>query len=193
MKKIVIIFLFLFSSFNIAKAVEGEYRMGVEFGWSPVDLEAEKTAQELANLSGSTVTVVYDEGAFVGRIFSDYGITSDFSVEAGYFQTSSVDATYTISGDSATESYEANGFDISGVVKDKSGFFGEAGIHFATVEGAASITIGSTTYSVTAEQDGTGPLIGFGYEEDNVRYSFTHYNDLGDTTDFSFFSVGFVF
>ena len=167
--------------------------MGVEFGWSPVDLEAEKTAQELANLSGSTVTVVYDEGAFVGRIFSDYGITSDFSVEAGYFQTSSVDATYTISGDSATESYEANGFDISGVVKDKSGFFGKAGIHFATVEGAASITIGSTTYSVTAEQDGTGPLIGFGYEEDNVRYSFTHYNDLGDTTDFSFFSVGFVF
>ena len=193
MKKIVIIFLFLFSTINIVKAVEGEYRMGVEFGWSPVDLEAEKTAQELANLSGSTVTVVYDQGAFVGRIFSDYGITSDFSVEAGYFQTSSVDATYTISGDSATESYEANGFDISGVVKDKSGFFGKAGIHFATVEGAASITIGSTTYSVTAEQDGTGPLIGFGYEEDNVRYSFTHYNDLGDTTDFSFFSVGFVF
>ena len=68
MKKIVILFLFLFSTFNIAKAVEGEYRMGVEFGWSPVDLEAEKTAQELANLSGSTVTVVYDEGAFVGRI-----------------------------------------------------------------------------------------------------------------------------
>jgi hypothetical protein len=193
MKKILILFLFLFSTFNIAKAVEGEYRMGVEFGWSPVDLEAEKTAQELANLSGSTVTVVYDEGAFVGRIFSDYGITSDFSVEAGYFQTSSVDATYTISGDSATQSYEANGFDISGVVKDKSGFFGKAGIHYATVEGAASITIGSTTYSVTAEQDGTGPLIGFGYEEDNVRYSFTHYNDLGDTTDLSFFSVGFVF
>jgi len=193
MKKILILFLFLFSTFNIAKAVEGEYRMGVEFGWSPVDLEAEKTAQELANLSGSTVTVVYDEGAFVGRIFSDYGITSDFSVEAGYFQTSSADATYTISGDSATQSYEANGFDISGVVKDKSGFFGKAGIHFATVEGVASITIGSTTYSVTAEQDGTGPLLGFGYEEDNVRYSFTHYNDLGDTTDFSFFSVGFVF
>ena len=193
MKKILILFLFLFSTFNIANAVEGEYRMGVEFGWSPVDLEAEKTAQELANSSGSTVTVVYDEGAFVGRIFSDYGITSDFSVEAGYFQTSSVDATYTISGASATQSYEANGFDISGVVKDKSGFFGKAGIHFATVEGAASITIGSTTYSVTAEQDGTGPLIGFGYEEDNVRYSFTHYNDLGDTTDFSFFSVGFVF
>ena len=79
------------------------------------------------------------------------------------------------------------------MVKDKSGFFGKAGIHYATVEGAASITIGSTTYSVTAEQDGTGPLIGFGYEEDNVRYSFTHYNDLGDTTDLSFFSVGFVF
>ena len=104
MKKIVILFLFLFSSLNIAGAVEGEYRMGAEFGWSPVDLEAEKTAQELANLSGSTVTVVYDQGAFVGRVFSDYGLTSDVSIEAGYFQTSSVEAKYTISGSSATES-----------------------------------------------------------------------------------------
>jgi hypothetical protein len=193
MKKIVILFLLLFSNFNVANAIEGEYRMGIEFGWSPVDLEAEKTAQELANLSGSTVTGSYEKGAFVGRIFSDYGISSDFSIEAGYLQTSSVDATYRISGDSATESYSANGFDFSGVVKDKSGFFGKAGMHFTTVEGAATLTIGSTTYAVTAEQDGSGPLIGFGYEEDNVRYSFTHYSDVGDTTDLSFFSVGFIF
>jgi len=193
MKKIAILFLFIFSTFNIAKAVEGEYRMGFELGWTPVDLEAEKYAQELANASGSTVTVVYDQGAFVGRVFSDYGITSDFSLEAGYFQTSSVGATYTISGASATESYDAHGFDISGVVKDKSGFFGKAGIHSSTLSGVGSITIGGTTYSVTAEQDGTGPLIGFGYEEDNIRYSFTHYSDLGGTSNFSFFSVGLLF
>lgn len=193
MKKIVILFLFLFSSLNIAGAVEGEYRMGAEFGWSPVDLEAEKTAQELANLSGSTVTVVYDQGAFVGRVFSDYGLTSDVSIEAGYFQTSSVEAKYTISGSSATESYDVYGFDISGVVKDPSGFFGKAGIHSATMDGAATLTIGGTTYTVTAEAKGTGPLIGFGYEEDNVRYSFTHYSDLAGVTDFSFFSIGFLF
>jgi hypothetical protein len=36
-------------------------------------------------------------------------------------------------------------------------------------------------------------LIGFGYEEDNVRYSFTHYSDLAGVTDFSFFSIGFLF
>ena len=61
------------------------------------------------------------------------------------------------------------------------------------MDGAATITIGGTAYTVTAEAEGTGPLIGFGYEEDNVRYSFTHYSDLAGVTDFSFFSIGFLF
>jgi hypothetical protein len=193
MKKILILFLFIFSSFNIAEAAEGEFRMGIEAGWSPVDLEAEKTAQELANLSGSTVTVEYDKGSFVGRIFGDYGITSDIAIEVGYFQTSSVEAKYTIDGASAKETYDAHGFDVSGVIKNENGFFGKVGMHSATMDGAASITIGGTTYAVTAEQDATGPLVGFGYEEDNIRYSYTHYSDLADVTDFSFFSIGVIF
>ena len=193
MKKTLLLFIILFSSLNFAVAGEGEFRIGAELGWSPVDLEAEKTAQELANLSGSTVTVEYDYGAFVGRLFGDYGLTSNLAVEVGYFQTSSADAKYTISGASATESYDAHGFDVSAVIKDESGFYGKIGMHSATMDGAASLTIGGTTYAVTASQEASGPLIGAGFEENNIRYSFVHYSDLADVTDFSFFSVGVIF
>ena len=100
MKKILITIFILFGfSGTLSAADQGQMRFGVELGFSPVDLEAEKTAQELANLSGSTVTVEYD----------------------------------------------------------------------------------------------TGSLVGLGYESDGVRYSATHYVDVGDTTDYTLFSVGWLF
>ena len=195
MKKILILFLFLFSTFNLAKAVEGEYRMGVEFGFSTEAVETPiKPAQEIADTSGSAGTKANDSRGFVGRIFSDYGITSDVSIELGYFQTSSVDAEYTFSGSSSTVTYNASGFDLSGLVKDKSGFYGKAGLHSATMNGPSQITIGGTTYTgLTSEVDGSGALLGVGYEKDNIRYSFTHYNNLADTTDLNLFSIGFMF
>ena len=113
-----VIFCVLFMS-TISIAEEGAFRVGLEGGLSPVDLEAEETAQELANLSGSTVTAEYDTGALVLRLFADYGITSNLKGEVGIFQTSSVDATYTIGGNSATESYDASGLDISGKYYDQ--------------------------------------------------------------------------
>ena len=168
-------------------------RLGVELGWSPVDLEAEKTAQELANLSGSTVLVTYDSGSFVGRVFGDYGITSNIGLEVGYFQTSSATATYKIGSDSASESYDANGLDFSLVFRSDDGFFGKVGMHSSTVNGSANIKIGSTTYAVTGSREGGGSLVGLGYEEDGIRYSAVHYLDVGDTTDYTFFSVGVLF
>jgi hypothetical protein len=66
-------------------------------------------------------------------------------------------------------------------------------MHSSTVEGVGTIVIGGTSYSVTASQDGTGPLLGFGFEEDDYRYSVTHYVDVGDTTDYTMFSVGWLF
>ena len=62
------------------------------------------------------------------------------------------------------------------------------------MKGPSEITIGSTTYTgVTSEADGTCALLGVGYEKDNIRYSFTHYNDLADTTDLNIFSLGYMF
>ncbi len=183
--------LVLFMS-TISIAEEGAFRVGLEGGLSPVDLEAEKTAQEIANLSGSTVTTEYDTGALVLRLFADYGITSNLKGEVGIFQTSSVDATYSIGSDSATESYDASGFDISGkyYVDD---FYAKVGMHSSTLSGAASVTIASTTYGVTAESQDTGALFGAGFEIDNTFFSVTRYSDIGGVSDFTFFSAGLLF
>lgn len=194
-KIVLLTFLTLYSlTFNV-QAEEGELKGGIELGYSPVELEAEETAQQLANLSGSTVTVEYDTGAFVGRLFGNYGITSDMDLEVGYFQTSNIDATYKIGSDSAKESYSANGIDFSLIAKGDTGFYGKAGMHSSTIDAFGSITIGSTTYSVTEKYDGSSWLAGAGFEQGNVRYSFTHYNNIGGDggADFNMFSIAYLF
>ena len=126
MKKILITIFILFGfSGTLSAADQGQMRFGVELGFSPVDLEAEKTAQELANLSGSTVTVEYDTGSVVGRLFGEYGLSSNLDLEIGYFTTSDAEAKYTISGSSAKESYYADGFDFSLNIIGDDGFFGK--------------------------------------------------------------------
>ena len=52
----------------------------------------------------------------MGRIFSDYAFSPEISAEVGYFFTGSLYATYTISGASATESYDAMGIDAAVVL-----------------------------------------------------------------------------
>jgi len=193
MKKIIYILLLTFGVAGLLNAEEGKFRYGVELGWTPIELEAEKTAQSIANASGSAVAVEYDTGAFVGRAFANYGISSDLFVEGGYFRTTGAGATYKIGADSASESYDVTGFDISGIYKTAGGFFGKAGMHNSTVNGDANVTIGGTSYSATGSAKGSGPLAGLGYEEGNIRYSATRYMDVGGIEDLTFFSVGFLF
>tara|TARA_B100001059_G_C17755109_1_gene539440 strand:+ start:606 stop:1190 length:585 start_codon:yes stop_codon:yes gene_type:complete len=193
MKKFLNIFLILFFSTSLLNAAEGEFGFGIEGGYSAVDLESEKSAQEIANALGETVTVNYNTGLLVGRIFANYGITSDIDVEAGYFASSTFSEKYTMASGSASIDYDFSGFDVSGIVKHESGFFGKAGMHSATLNGAASVVIGGTTVTLTGAADGTGPLIGGGYESGNVRYSLTHYSDLAGVDDFTLFSIGYKF
>ena len=108
--------------------------------WTPIDIEAEETAQAIANASGSTVNVTYDEGAFVGRAFGEYGVSSNLGIEVGFFQTSGAGATYKIGTDSASEEYDIHGLDLSVVFKSPEGFFGKVGLHSSTIDGAATIT-----------------------------------------------------
>ena len=195
MKKLLItVFIMLgFSNLTYA-AEEGQFRFGVELGWTPIEIEAEKTAQAIANASGSTVLTEYDTGAFVGRAFGEYGISSNLGVEVGYFQTSGAGATYKIGADSASESYDIHGIDIAAVFKSPEGFFGKLGMHSSTIDGSANVIIGSTSYAATASKTGTGVLIGGGIEDKNVRYSITHYADIGGIdTSATFFAVGYLF
>ena len=190
MKRIFQILTFLFLS-SVYVQAEG-FKLGLEAGFSPVELEAESTAQKIANASGSTVTTEYDLGVFVGRIFGEFDISSQLSGEIGYFNTTAAEATYTISTDSANESYEASGIDISAKL-DFDGAFAKLGMHSSTLSGEQNVTIGSTTYTATGEAQGTGLLFGGGIEVDNTYFSITRYNDVGGIdTDLTFFSVGFT-
>ena len=194
MKKFIYIALLIFGLSNLVNAEEGQFRGGIELGWTPIDIEAEETAQAIANASGSTVTVEYDTGAFVGRAFGEYGVSSNLGIEVGYFQTSGAGATYKIGADSASEEYDIHGLDLSAVFKSSEGFFGKVGLHSSTIDGSANVTIGGTSYSATASKTGTGALLGAGIEFDDVRYSFTHYADVGGLdTSMSFFSAAWLF
>ena len=192
-KLLLIITLPILVSGPLKAADQGQIKIGIEGGFSPVDLEAEKTAQEIANAAGSTVTVEYDTGFFVGRIFAEYGLSQNVDIEVGIFGTSDASATYTLSGASASESYNADGIDMSINFKNEDGYFGKVGMHSSTINGNASVTIGGTRYIVTASRDGAGPVLGAGWQDDEVRYSITHYSDVGDTTDMTVFSVGLLF
>ena len=195
MKKLIYVVLLTFGFSNLINAAEeGQFSGGIEFGWTPVEIEAEKTAQAIANASGSTVLAEYDTGAFVGRVFGEYGVASNLGVEVGYFLTSGAGATYKIGADSASETYDIHGLDISAVFRSPEGLFGKIGIHSSTIDGAANLTIAGTSYAATASKSGTGALIGGGVEVDNIRYSITHYADIGGIdTSATFFSAGFLF
>ncbi len=178
-KLIKLVSIFTFTLFSYANA---EVKMGVEGGLGYADMRAEETAQTLANLSGSTVTYTYDEATWMGRIFADYAFSPEISTEIGYFITGSLDATYTISGASATESYDAMGIDAAVVVHQNEAYF-KAGMHSSELNGAASLTIDGTTYNVSETISGTGYLVGAGLEVDDARYGLTYYADLGGDGD----------
>tara|TARA_Y100000590_G_C15563976_1_gene955883 strand:- start:300 stop:875 length:576 start_codon:yes stop_codon:yes gene_type:complete len=165
-----------------ANSAFAEVRMGVEGGLVYADMRAEETAQILANASGSTVTYEYDEATWSGRIFADIELSPQVHAELGYFLTGSLDATYTISGASATEGYDAMGIDIAAVIYTDDVFF-KAGMHSSELNGKASLTIGGTTYSVTESISGSGFLVGGGLQTDDTRLGLTYYSDMGGDED----------
>jgi len=183
MKKINVLFGLVFISFFGLTNVQAEnVRFGAEGGLTFADMRAEETAQAIANASGSTVTYTYDEATWVGRLFVDYPLGTEASLEVGYFFTGSLDATYTISGASATEAYNARGVDVSAVFRSDGVFF-KAGMHSSEMDGEATITISGTKYNVSDTISGSGYLVGGGFEEDDQRIGITYYADVGGDGD----------
>ena len=174
-----VVFIF-FASSTLTSADESEVGVGLELGWGGFDIGAKQTAQTIANLSGSTVTYNFDQGAFVGRIFLDYRLSSVFLIEGGYFISNTMGATYTLAGASATENYSVRGFDLSMVNKQKdSPFFFKAGFHSSEIDGSANVTIGGTLYAANATASGSGALIGAGLQYESSRVGLTYYGDIG--------------
>ncbi len=177
------LFLILFFFLSTKAYSEG---VGVEGGVAYGDIGAEETAQRIANISGSTTTVTYDQATWYGRIFYEYDLSKETFLDFGYFLTGSLDATYTLSGASATEGYSFNGLEASYGVKTDGVYF-KGGLHQSQVEGTASITIGGTTYAAEASAEGMGFLFGGGVETDGIRYGATYYSNLGGIDDTSLF------
>lgn len=178
----VLFFILLITFINIKNSNADEIKLGIEGGLVYADMRAEETAQLLANASGSTVTYSYDEATWVGRLFADMPLSSDISVEVGFFLTGSLDATYTISGASATEGYDARGVDAAAVFKQNEAFF-KVGLHRSELNGNASLTIGGTKYNVSETISGSGYLVGGGLELDGSRVGLTYYSDVGGDGD----------
>jgi hypothetical protein len=190
--------VFLFLSIFCSKLVADEITFGVDVGYGFLDIGADETAQTIANLSGSTVTASYDTGAFFGRIYGDYKIADSTYIDVGLFMTGDVTAKYTLSGATVSESYSANGIDVSAVLKEneKEGFFVKGGIHSSTIDGNANITISGTTYAAQATASGTGFVFGAGYDGDNnSRAGVSLYSNLGgdSAADIWLFYYGFRF
>lgn len=153
---------------------------GAEGGLGFADLGAEKTAQTLANLIGSTVTYEEDGAAIFGRFFIGIPIAEEYSIEAGYLFTGDLEAKYTSSSVTADEDVSASGFDFSIVYqKPTSPWFFKAGLHSTEVDAAASLTISGTTYRAAGDYSGTGSLFGLGYEFDDYYAGVSLYSDLG--------------
>jgi len=179
---LIIISTLLLSSSLFAK--EGEMGFGVDVGFGFADIGAKDTAQTIANLAGSTVTYSYDYGAVAGRLYLDYGISDDLLFEAGYFQSGDIDAKYTLSGTTVTESYSVNGFDIAAVyAPSNEGYFLKGGFHSSEISGNASITISGTTYAAKATTSGGGFLIGGGFDYGGSRFGYTYYANVGGDSD----------
>ena len=198
--KVITLIISLILMTNFAVAQEGKLRFGVDAGYAYTDIKAEETCREIATVA--TVSCKWDNATPTLRAYVDYGLQKNLAVEFGYFITDSLDATYTVSGASASESYKAKGVDLSLVYKQKDdeGFFAKGGLHRATLDGAASIRIGGTTYSASGSETGISWLAGFGYEgkinqTTSWRAGFSYYNNLGNVSgaDAKLVYLGLVF
>lgn len=191
-----LIFLLTLSLSSFVKA-EDNISVGIDVGYGFLDVGAADTAQAIANIAGSTVNYEADTGAWLGRLYGDVEIIDSLYIDVGYFLTGSVDAKYTLSGVTATESYSANGVDASLMFKEgKEGFFLKGGLHSSTVDGVANIIINGTVYAVSAAASGTGFLFGGGYDfADNSRIGYTYYSDLGGLSkaDLGYIYLGYRF
>lgn len=154
----------LFLNFN---ANAEELKFGVSGGMSFVDVGdyAADTAQLIANATGSTTTYSYDRATWGGRVFGEYDLSPNLSLEAGYFLSGDIDISYSIPGASADEAFSGSGIDFSGKYTfSETNIYVRGGFHSSSLKNSASITIGGTTVDLgSIETDGTGSLFGFGY------------------------------
>jgi hypothetical protein len=176
----------LFSA-NVAHAQANDKKgyVGFEAGLAFADINADATAQLLANASGETVSYSYDTSALTGRLSLGYWFEDNFAFEIGAFATGDLNATYVGTTFTASENFSASGLDFAILLSPSdNGWFFKGGMHSSELASDAAVNFIGFSLSGTATVSGTGGLFGFGYDwEDSsgdfARLSYTFYDSLG--------------
>lgn len=195
MKHFLITLITLTFVYGSSLKAEEKLSFGVDAGWGFADLNADDTAQYLANLSGQTITYSEDSGAIMFRLFGEYEIDKTHSVQLGYFFSGDMSATYSSASASATEDYSVNGLDLI-YMYTFDDFSFKVGVHDSEVDGEASLTLGGTTYAAGSSTTGGGAIVGFDYNIDKQSYvGFQQYSNVGgdDDSDVIYLSYGYIF
>ena len=197
MKNIIIAFIFAFG-LNVSSALS-ENKYGLEIGWGYIpglEDDAKSIGQSLANSLGSTVTLTTDTGAIVLRGFGQMPIDEKLALEGGVFFSGDVDTKFTYSGGSTTISQDMSGFDLSLLYEITDGILLKGGFHSSEVNGAATVSLGGATASLTTSDSGTSGLIGI-ETVDNSQWAFSlvYYEGLGglDDSDLTLISGKYTF
>ena len=112
-------------------------------------------------------------------------------IEVGHFHSGDIEAKYTLSGASATETYNENQFDVAAVhAPNNEGYFFKGGFHSSAISGQASITISGTTYAAKATAICGGLLRGGGFDYGDSRVGNTYYANIAGDHDAN---VGLVY
>ena len=195
-----VVFLFsLILSLNTLAEEKGFY-VGGSVGHTSIDTLSE--GQVNANLAagGITATSNVDDTDMGWKLFGGYNFNQYFGLELGYVDLgeASLDITATApAAATASVSAEADGFQFTGIARyplmNNFDVFGKVGGFVWDVEGGGSVTSGATTVVVSAEDDGSSIMFGFGaeYELQNnigIRAEWERFEVSSDDVDM--FSIG---
>ena len=195
MKKSIAVALCLCAGSAFAEGVN----FGVEGGFVQADLGAEDLAQSLANSTGRTIRYTEEQATSFVRLYAAFEVSEKVDLEVGYFNSSSLDASFSALGTTATidVGVEVSGFDYGVKYKPTDNFYLKVGLHRSEIEATVSGAIsGYTVASATINQTGTGTYFGAGFmPTDKLSLGFTHLSNLGGDSDLSanLFYAGYQF
>ena len=148
-----------------------------------------------ARVSGVTGTVTeLDDSGLAWKLFGGYEFNDFFSSEIGYTDLGDARASFVATAPTAAvinAEAEASAFTASIVgtylFNRELGVFGRLDAAYWSVDGTAAATVGGTTVTASADDDGIDFLFGLGAqynfsEQVGLRLEWEHYSGVGDTS-----------
>lgn len=172
------------------------FYLGFEGAYAALQDKGVDLTGSMVSAFGGTGTSKQNSGTTIARIFGGYEINENFSLEAGYLQSSNINyATKGTSGssfgslsDSISYNLSISGFDYGVIYKPRinnylDGFFIKGGGTYLTTSGHLAVNLSTTNLGSSTSQTGHGYFAGLGYEypiskEVNVRASYLYYGNI---------------